>query len=215
MPRGAPRAGGSARYACHGRHATGHCPAPSKISEKLANAYVERVFLEGLARTPIAAEGMATTATLDASVATLEHAEAELALYRDATVLTAIGKAAYVAGLQRRSAEVEEARAEVAREQSSQARGDVGRRALLDAWPTLSEGAKREHLAAAIDAVFIRRGDPALRGKISVADVAPRIHIAWRAEVPLASLPGRGRRVPPGPFAFPDEAPGNVRVAAP
>jgi hypothetical protein len=212
MPRSAPRPNGSPRYGCHGRHATGHCPAPSKISQRLTDEYVERVFLEELAREPIAAEGTATTTTLDSAVAKLEHAEAELGLYRDATVLTAIGKAAYVAGLQRRASDVEAARAEVARQQSSQARGDVGRRALLDAWSSLSESAKREHLAAAVDAVFIRRGDPSSRGKL--VDVAPRIHIAWRGEAPLASLPGRGRRVVPGAFTFPDEAPGNVRVAA-
>jgi DNA invertase Pin-like site-specific DNA recombinase len=212
MPRSAPRPGGSPRYGCHGRHATGACPEPSKISQRLTDAYVERVFLEELARQPIAAEGTATTATLDAAVAKLEHAEAELALYRDATVLTAIGKVAYVAGLQRRAADVESARADLAREQSGQAWGDVGRRALLDAWPSLNESAKREHLAAAIDAVFIRRGDPSSRGKL--VDVAPRIHIAWRGEAPLASLPGRGRRVSPGPFPFPDESPADVRVAA-
>jgi len=82
MPRSAPRPHGSPRYGCHGRHANGHCPEPSKISQRLTDAYVERVFLEELARAPIAAEGTATTTKLDAAVAKLEHAEAELASNR-------------------------------------------------------------------------------------------------------------------------------------
>jgi hypothetical protein len=108
---------------------------------------------------------------------------------------------------------VEAARADVAREQTKHERGgEVGRRALLDAWPALTKCQRREHIAAAIDAVFVRRGDPASRGKN--VDVAPRINIAWRGEARLASLPGRGRRVPNERFLFPDESPHDVRVRA-
>jgi site-specific DNA recombinase len=214
MPRSAARPLGAARYQCHGKSATGKCPEPSKISERLTDAYVERIFLEELERTPVAAEGVASTTSLDACIARLEQAEAELAAYRDATILTAIGKSAYVAGLQKRAADVEAARVEVAREQAGRERtvGKIGRRALIDAWPSLTASERREHLAAAIDAVFVRRGDPRSRGKN--VDVTPRIHIAWRGEAPLASLPGRGRRVVAGPLVFPDESPDDVRVRA-
>lgn len=213
MPRSAARPAGAARYQCHGKHADGPCPEPNKVSEMLTDAYVERVFLEELARSPIEVEGTADASALDDALTRLEHAEAELAMYRDATVLTAIGRAAYVAGLQSRAADVDAARADVAREQTKHERGGaVGRRALLDAWPKLSVSQRREHIAAAIDAVFVRRGDPASRGKN--VDVAPRLHIAWRGEAPLASLPGRGRRVPNTPFVFPDESPDHAGVRA-
>ena len=143
----------------------------------------------------------------------LELAEEEFNAYRDATIIASIGKVAFAVGLQKRAATVEAARAAVATEQSKhQRRGAFGRRSLLDAWPKLSSSEKREHLAAAIDAVFVRRGDPALRGKN--VDVAPRVHIAWRGEAPLATLPGRGRRVEHVPFVFPDEPPDDVRPLA-
>jgi DNA invertase Pin-like site-specific DNA recombinase len=213
MPRSAPRPGGAPRYQCHGKHATGRCPEPSKISEKLTDAYVEKVFLEALAQEQIEAEGVATTSALDAATARLEHVESELAAYRDATVIATIGKAAYVAGLQTRAGEVESARADVVCEQAKHERGGaLGRRALLEAWPNFTPSQRREHLAAAIDAVFVRRGDPTSRGRN--VDVSPRLHIAWRGEAPLASLPGRGRRVVPGPFSFPDKSPDDARILA-
>lgn len=213
MSRGAPRSLGASRYACHGKHATGRCSEPSKISERLADEYVERIFLEQLARTPIEAEGTVSTTELDAAVAHLEHIEAELAAYRDGIVIASIGKTVYAAGLQKRAADVEASRAELAREQSKHERGgSLGRRALLDAWPKLTSGERREHLAAAIDAVFVRRGDPASRGKN--VDVSPRLYIAWRGEAPLAALPGRGRRIAPERFLFPDEPPDDVRMRA-
>jgi site-specific DNA recombinase len=213
-PRSAHRHSGNPGYKCHGTHATGRCPQPSRISEPLLDSYVERIFLEEIARSPVEADGVTSTTTLDAAVVRLEQAEAELAVYRDSTVLTAIGKPAFVAGLQKRAADVEAARVEVAREQSTRESsvGKIGRRGLLAAWPTLSPGERREYLAAAIDAVFIRRGDPRSRG--DRVDVAPRVHIAWRGEAPLATLPGRGRRLPTGPFVFPDELPDDVRVRA-
>jgi site-specific DNA recombinase len=213
MPRSAPRPGGAARYQCHGKHATGRCPQPSKISERLTDAYVEQVFLEHLAASPIEAEGTESTVSLDAAIARLEATEAELVAYRDATIITAIGTQAYAAGLRTRSAAVDAARQDFAREQATHSQGGVaGRRALLEAWPTLSVSARREHLAGAIDAVFIRRGDPASRGRN--VDVAPRIHIAWRGEAPMATLPGRGRRFPHESFVFPDESPEDARVRA-
>jgi DNA invertase Pin-like site-specific DNA recombinase len=213
MPRSAARPLGAARYSCHGTHANGRCPTPSKISETLTDAYVERVFLEELARTPIEAEGTADASALEDAITRLEHAEAELAAYRDATVIASIGKVAYVGGLQKRAADVDAARADVAREQTKHERGgEVGRRALLDAWPALTKSQRREHIVAAIDAVFVRRGDPASRGKN--VDVGPRLHIAWRGEAPLSSLPGRGRRVSNEPFLFPDQSPDDVRMRA-
>jgi len=213
MPRSAPRPGGAARYQCHGKHATGRCPEPSKVSESLTDAYVERIFLEELTRTPIEVEGTADASALEDAMARLEHAEAELTAYRDATVIASIGRTAYVAGLQKRAADVEAARADVAREQAKHERGGaVGRRALLDAWPTLTTSQRREHLAAAIDAVFVRRGDPRSRGKN--VDISPRLHLAWRGEAPLSTLPGRGRRVPNESFVFPDETPDDMRMRA-
>jgi DNA invertase Pin-like site-specific DNA recombinase len=212
-PRSAEPVQGSARYQCHGKHATGRCPAPSKVSTALLDAYVEGVFLEELARTPIEVEGSEDASLLDAALAQLEEAESELTAYRDAAVIASIGRAAFVAGLQKRAADVDAARAEVAREQAKQERGgSLGRRALVDAWPNLSPVERREQLGAAIDAVFVRRGDPASRG--SHVDVAPRVHIAWRGEAPLATLPGRGRRLPLGPFVFPDESPHDAGVLA-
>jgi site-specific DNA recombinase len=213
MPRSAPRPLGAARYQCHGKHATGRCPEPSKVSERLTDEYVERIFLQEIARTPVEAEGTVSTAALDAAAAALEQAEAELAAYRDASVVTAIGRTAFVEGLQKRAAAVEDARQVLVREQGTHTRGEgISRKALVDAWPGLSPSERREHLAAAIDAVFVRRGDPTARGKN--VDISGRLHIAWRGDAPLASLPGRGRRVIPGPFAFPDESPDDVRVRA-
>ena len=75
-----------------------------------ADEYIEASFLEWLARERVALEATTATDDLERMVAHLESTETELAAYRDANLVSVIGRDAYVAGLAERARAVEEAR---------------------------------------------------------------------------------------------------------
>jgi len=78
---------------------------------------------------------------------------------------------------------------------------------LQAAWPTLAKSEKRQILAAAVDAVFVRRASRPGRG----TPVGERVQIVWRGDGPL-DLPGRANPASRR-FVF-DDPPAEPRLAA-
>jgi DNA invertase Pin-like site-specific DNA recombinase len=180
---GSGKRGTWTNYGCQGRHAGGVCPAPTKISTARADEYVEGAFLEWIARERVALEATTATNDLDRMVAQLEAAETELAAYRDANLVSVIGRDAYVAGLTERARAVEDAR----RGLQAQHETDVSellRVDLVEAWPTLTTAERRTILTAAIDRITVRRGSRPGKG----SPASERLAITWRAgDVELAA----------------------------
>jgi hypothetical protein len=120
-------------------------------------------------------EGLPAERKLEDALARLDAAEAELAAYRDANLLTVVGKETYVAGLATRAEKVEQARSEVAEAQ----RHDTGERIeadLIETWPTLSNPERRVILARAISEMVVL---PAAGGGNHLP-VSDRVRLVWR-----------------------------------
>jgi len=162
-------------YGCRKQHAGGTCPAPTKISDTIVDAYVERAFLDRLASEgfPVVA-GDEIGRDLDELVDQLEAAEAELAAYRDANLVSVIGAEAFRAGLEERARRVDDTRAALVR-----SRGDrqppIPSADLIDVWSGLALVERRAILAAAITAVFVKRAHLSRRG----TPVEERCAIVW------------------------------------
>ena len=196
-------------YRCRGRHAAGKCPAPATIMARVLDPYIDAAFLAALGPTGPLAEAVASTKALDAAVMSLENAEAELAVYRDANLISVIGKDAFLEGLESRAEIVRVAQAKLneARQQNAMNGHDASTPgALIEAWPTLTIAEKRALLTASLDAIFIRNG-----GGMNVP-VEDRTLLLWRGEGP-DDFPRRGHRVPLESFPWPDKTPANVRVS--
>lgn len=161
-------------YRCRGRRAKGVCTAQSRISAKIADGYVEEAFLAWLrAEPPIVVESQPKTETLDEAIAQLEAAEEELAAYRDANLISVIGREAYVAGLVERQKAVDEASARVSSVPKIE-QPQVFE--LVSTWPDLAVDERRKILAAGIESIVVSRATH--RGKGS--PVAERLLINWR-----------------------------------
>lgn len=197
-------------YRCRGRHAAGQCPAPASIMARVLDPYIDQAFIAALGPRGPLAEAIASTKALDAAVASLEDAEADLAGYRDEPgILKAIGSERFVEGLEARAEVVRVAQAKLneARQQNAMNGHDATTPGdLLEAWPTLTVAEKRALLTASLDAIFIRSA----RGQNM--PVGDRALLLWRGEGP-DDLPRRGHRVPLASFAWPDKPPQNVRVS--
>ena len=205
MSRTADGARGYENYRCRARHAAGVCPTPARISVARADPYVSEAFLAWIEEQRIRAQGSPAGDAIEQAVARVESAEAELVAYRDANLVSVIGQETYRAGLSERQRALDQARAEL-----DEARRSVPALAVQDVptlWPTLSRAERRTLLAAAIDAVVVRRAT--VRGRAAFAD---RIGILWRGEAP-ADLPGR-RVKHLRPLLVPDDRPHPVGLAS-
>ncbi len=172
-------------YRCRGRHSAGVCASQAQIREADLDDHVTDRFLTKMATVATADSDL--TVDVERAVVRLEQAEAELAAYRDEELVTVIGAAAYRRGLEVRAVAIDDARNQLAaaRRTTSGVQGTADTGTL---WPGFDNAERRELLAAAIDAVFVRR-------RHSAADpVDERIHICWAGEGPT-DLPGRRNRV--------------------
>jgi DNA invertase Pin-like site-specific DNA recombinase len=182
MSRASDGARGHENYRCRARHSSGVCPAPARISISRADSYVTEQFLSLLEDDPVRILGTPPTEDLDAAIAAVEAAEAELTAYRDAHLISIIGQDAYIAGLRERQRTLDEARSQLDKSRPQQPAINAD---LQNIWPELSPTEQRTILAAAIDAICIRRATSA--GK---APYEQRIRIYWHGDAPHP-LPGR------------------------
>jgi len=197
---------GYANYRCRARHSAGVCPEPARLSVTRADTFVEEAFLEWLAREQIAVEATDATESVTAAVERIEAAEAELADFLGIeNLITSTGRDAYAQGIEQRQQAIEDARRGLNEAQRATVALPLGPRVLADVWPDLDARERRTILAAAIDAVVVRRAH--LPGRSPVGD---RVRIFWRGEAP-ADLPGRGS----GALRPLEWKPAKVRVARP
>jgi hypothetical protein len=150
-------------YGCRKQHAGGTCPEPTKITGPTLDEYVTELFLGRVALDPPIAVGEPAERRLETAIADVEGAEAELAAYRDANLISIIGADAYKAGLGERARKLDEARGRIValRRDLPQA---VPATELVDVWDELALEERRQILAAGIDAVFVKRAHLSRRG---------------------------------------------------
>lgn len=192
---------GYINYNCRKRHGGGLCPKPARISALRADEHVTAAYLALMGARGIS--DRERTDTNLAAIAQMKTAAAELAAYRDANLVTVLGPAAYREGLEARAAILEHAQIAIAK---TARRGFtlVGHTNLAEQWENVGQTDRRELLAAAIDAVFVKQAH--LGGR---APFAHRIHICWAGTGP-DNLPGRYLNEL-APFSFPVEHPFPVR----
>jgi DNA invertase Pin-like site-specific DNA recombinase len=161
-------------YKCRKNYGDGVCAAPAGISIARADDYVERKFLALVEAEPVAAAGKPADGTLEQRTAALEAAEAELSAYRDETIIAAIGKDAYVAGLTKKQDAVDEARREFGK--ANAVSPLTGIRDLRAIWPDLDVRERRQLLGSVLDRAIVVPTPGAGRG----ADVDDRVELVWR-----------------------------------
>lgn len=181
-------------YRCRRNHAAGDCTAPAIIDQPRIDDYVSGRFLDRMATIRLSDSDL--TVDVERAAATLEQAEAELVAYRDANLVSVLGPAVYREGLEQRARIVDDAREQLAgvRRTSGGARGYA---TVAEEWPNLMLAERRELLAAAIDAVFVKRGH------LRDSPMEERVRILWAGSGP-ADLPGR-RMSGVRPYVFPDD----------
>jgi site-specific DNA recombinase len=178
---------GYSNYNCRKRHSGGICPEPTRISQRRLDQHVEVAFLEWLEREQIAVEASAASDETAALVAAVEAAEEEVRAYQELNLATVVGALVFREQVEQRQRALNTARAELEQARRATVALPIGPRKLIDLWPSLDVDEKHGILAAAIDAVAVRRAE--LPGKGS--SVADRVHVFWRGLAPV-DLPGRG-----------------------
>jgi site-specific DNA recombinase len=191
---------GYAFYRCRGRHSAGLCPTPARISVPRADGYVEQAFLAWAEQERIAAEAVPRDNELEQAAARVDATELELVAYRDANLISVIGREVYIEGLEERQRILDEARAQLAQARRIEPTLDI--QELPTLWPQLEVAEKRRLLAAVIDAVFVRQATS--RGRAAFTD---RIEILWYGQAP-DELPGR-RLSELRPYPFPESVAGS------
>lgn len=180
-------------YRCSRKHASGTCPAPVTIYASVAEPFVEQLLLEAAAATlPLRPEEL--THELEQAERDVEAAQAELHAFATDEGILALGRDVFVAGLEARQARLDEAegrRRDLFAEDASALPSSAQVREL---WPTFSTGEKRLVLERAFDAIVVR--------PLGRVPVEQRLVPIYAGDGP-ADLPGRGKRVPFGPFRLP------------
>ena len=174
-----------ALYYCSGRFATGECTARASTRAAIVDPYVEEQVLRALRSDGgLVAEARVATETLDRASADVAEAEHELDLYvQNARLITILGEARFVEGVQARQRALDTARdgLDEARKQTDLIT-DVGDGDLLAAWPGLTAAAKRQLLHGLLDRVVLRRAGA--RGR-AAPPIAARTQIVLRGNVLL------------------------------
>jgi hypothetical protein len=188
---------GYANYRCRGRHGAGVCPEPARLSVPRADGYVERAFLEWLADEGIGVEAADKVESVAAAVGAVEATKAELAEYRDANLITVIGRETYLQGLEQRQAALDATRLELNDAQRATVALPLGPRALMDVWPDLDRRGKANDP---------RRGD--LTSLLFVGLIYPAVprSVIGRTSSGAARLPSPSRAEEHGPAAAEVEA---------
>jgi DNA invertase Pin-like site-specific DNA recombinase len=195
-------------YRCRGRHSAGRCTAPASVLARVLDPHVEEQFLAAIAPNGPLAEAVEASVAVEKALQEIEQAEHELdAFLSDLQLREMIGEDRYRRQAEARTEAVVDAEAKLAdaRQRGALSGGLLTSGALAEAWPGLTIAEKRTLLTASVDAVFIRRTGT----NVPVDD---RALVLWRGEAP-DNLPRRGHRVPLSSFAWPNEAPADVRVS--
>lgn len=184
------------RYRCKRQHSGGPCTAPAEISAARADEYVTAELLDRLAHQ--AAEVVADTAAIGKLERALADAEYELADYAaDTEARAALGATAFAHGATERRHRIEQLSDELAAVRRA-AGPELPPISAAEAWSAASQDQRRDILRAAIDAVFLYRGQ---RG-----DIRDRIEIVWAGELDPSDRPRHGKVWTPKPRERPSAA---------
>jgi site-specific DNA recombinase len=185
--------GRSKVYRCTRKHGSGTCPAPATIYASVAEPYVERLLLEAAKATrPLRPEQL--THKIEQAERDVESARAELHAFATDEGILALGRDVFVAGVEARQARLDEAetrRRDLFAENASTLPSIAQVREL---WPTFTTAEKRLVLERAFDTIVVR--------PLGRVPVEQRLIPLYVGEGPK-DLPGRGKRVPFGPFRLP------------
>ncbi len=162
-------------YKCKKRNGNGVCEAPASISVRRADAYVEGELLAALSTEPLAAKGKAADGSGEQALAALEAAESELVAYRDANLISVIGRDAFAEGLTKRQQAVDAARQALAEASASSPLEGV--RDLAAIWPDLDVRERRQLLGSVLEHVVVTAAPGAGKG----VPVEERLSLVWRS----------------------------------
>jgi recombinase-like zinc beta ribbon protein len=177
-------------YRCRGRHIDGRCPAPVSVGLARADALVTEAFLSWGRAQQLRLEGVDRSSDVARALAEVEAAEAELAEYRDANLISVIGRDAFAAGLAERARMVDAARRKLVDAQVASPL-PVGLD-LDELWERSDLAARRTLLASAIDSVTVRRAHSRGQG----TPIGERLTIVWRGDVHDPPAPSGVERPP-------------------
>lgn len=166
-------------YGCRARRSDGVCSEPVVIRIDRADTFVSERFLDWASAQHV--EYMASPRSDDVAnaLARLEGAETELVAYRDANLVSVIGRDPYVEGLRERAEAVDVARRALADAQTASVT-HIGHFNAPALWPELSTAERRTLIASVIDAVDVSPGDS--RGASRPA--SDRLRLVWHVDTP-------------------------------
>jgi site-specific DNA recombinase len=171
-------------YRCRGRSNAGVCSAPARISALRVERYVEDVFLariRAIGPLRLIAEPNPDYSPEDAR-ARIVAAEMELVTYRDANLISVIGKEAYLEGLQVRVQALRDADATLRAAETETGGLSPGVYDVVDdLWPTYSADEKREVLAVALERIEVEKASRPGQG----TRVEDRVRLVWRDDEAL------------------------------
>lgn len=179
-------------YRCARVHSTGTCPAPATISSRVIEPYVERLLLDESAGRSYRPEQL--TGEIEQAERAVDEARAELHAFAADEEILKVGREAYLAGLEARQARLDDAEQRRGGLYAEDAQALPSGVQMRELWPTLTTADKRLLLGSVFDAIVVRP-----LGRVAVER---RIVPLYAGEGP-SDLPGRGRRVPFGPFRLP------------
>jgi DNA invertase Pin-like site-specific DNA recombinase len=173
-------------YYCTGRYASGPCPARATIRASYLDTYVEETVLAALqSESGFLAEAAQATEKLADAQRVLEQAEHELATYLQTDLITTVGQAAFLSGVQARQTRIDVARQQVDALRAESAFADeLTSGDLLTAWPELTTPEKRTLLHGLLDQVTLRR-DENRRHKTLAMPLTERVEIVLRGGIRL------------------------------
>jgi hypothetical protein len=176
-------------YYCTGRYASGPCPSRANVRASLLDAYVEEQVLLALNQEDgLLARAVDASAALDEALRSVAEAEHELDLFiTNPKLMTILGEAKFLEGVDARQRALDEAREIVAelRNQSTLA-DELAEGDLLKAWPSLTIQEKRRLLHGLLDRVIVSRARG--RGK-NANPVSERTQFVLRGIVLLGESP--------------------------
>jgi site-specific DNA recombinase len=174
-------------YYCTGRYSSGLCPARATARASLVDQFVEKQVIAALqAEDGLLAQAVAASERVEAAARTVTEAEHELDLYvNNPKLLSILGEAKFVEGVEARQQALDEAHRTVADLQAQSAlTEELADGDLLRAWPTLTLQEQRRLMNGLLEQVVVTRADR--RGR-HARPVSERTEIVLRGGVTLAS----------------------------
>jgi site-specific DNA recombinase len=176
-------------YACRGDSARGRCPARAYVRVDQLDPFVEAHVLGAFEGEGPLAEAVASSEALDAAALALDEAShAVREVLASPRLVAALGADEFAALVENAKAEEARARREYA-EARNRSRAVGGfRGAMLEVWPTLTPGEKRELLGGFVERVVVR----AARGQRGLP-LERRVQVVFAGNVVLDEPDGDAR----------------------